>query len=668
MSTTSSNRAGFLELLKESEALARGANLTEKIHHAVYRSIKSHSSIEQIRNGHIFNLDTPIPELQAATTSRKDVMDVLQRLISDQLIAQVFLLRFHLETGEIRLRPGYIAHTGDDRVGPVQLFNETIFTSATEVESLIDSRPVLTAQMIRKDLETDFKSQNMPDPSTLKILIDPLKVLQPAAFDLVPPADLLREGRTMLREELTKRGLVIDLINYGFLPVRDHEILTVFETASDFMVQKLIPTHKSKGNLKAEIESINQQQAAHTVEVNEANTSSFTAQKAAAIKKTILSQPNRSGGSRFSGSLAIEIILQLSSKADSQYSAQWDSDINQIYADFVEPILAEEALWFDMVRFVTEEERMDIPSRAWNKIVTDTSLLYSTWQTVDGTVHVLARKDVNAIKSLLSGMLELGSDEQWKILAIRFLIEQYESVMPELFESSETIALYGKLLRRVYMQYIPWYIRLLMFFGLKSIQDYAFKNAKDIIFKQQEQLETVNSEQKQQLEKKRLNEKKRRLEAAHDLQVINRIVEKIDHAFQEGRTIPLAGDIRQEFSDMQGPDFYAFLDKHNFQLISKPGSQGPQDSILLYPVDHNWRVRVSRLRRRLEELLSSDQTPADIIEQLRLIEQHIQRTGNPGNATSTNKNPDDAYKKFEKAVYEHEHRGSENDDAEPLEL
>lgn len=660
MSGAATNRTGFLELLKESEALARGANLAEKIHHAVYKAVKGSSTIESIRNGQVFTLDTPIPELQANTTTRKDIMDVLQRLISDQLIAQVFILAYNSDAGEIRLRPCYIAHTGDDRITPVQLFNETIYTSVGAIEAMIEERPVLTGSMIRKDLETDFKSQNMPDPQSLKAtVIDPLKVLHPAGFDLVPPAELLREGRTLLREELVKRGIVADIINYGLLPLRDNETLVLFETAYDFMVSKILPTHKSKGNLKAEIDSIAQEEGAHSIETNSPKSTNFAVQKASAVKKTLLSQPGRAGGSRYPGSLAIEIILQLASESEHLYESQWEADINQVYQDFREPMVAPDALWFDMIRFVDQEEQMDIPPKAWNKIISDPDLLYSTWQTQHGTVHVIARKDVHAIKDLLTGMLELGPGEQWKILALRFLIEKYESSLQELFESSETIALYGSLLRRVYMQYIPWYLRIFMFF--KAVQDYAFKNAKEIILQKQHHLEEQNAHQTQAIEKKRLQEKKQRLAAAKDLQMINRIVEKIDHTFQEGRSVPVAGVIRQEFPEIQGPDFYEFLNKHNFQMLSGPDSQGPQDAILLYPVDHNWRVRVARLRRRIEELLSSDSTPAGQVNLLRMIDKHLHSPISQGDRSGARTDPEDAYEKFEKVLNEQKQKAPEEE-------
>ena len=41
----------FLELLKEQEAMARGANLGDKIHHAVYKTIKTSSTVDAISDG-----------------------------------------------------------------------------------------------------------------------------------------------------------------------------------------------------------------------------------------------------------------------------------------------------------------------------------------------------------------------------------------------------------------------------------------------------------------------------------------------------------------------------------------------------------------------------------------------------------------------------------------
>lgn len=643
----------FLNILKESEAIARGANLSEKTHHAVYKAIKTVSALDQIKNGVIFHAGVKIPELENLDYGRKEAQETLQRLISDQLIAQVFLIEYDPGNNKLTVTPCYLANWGDERIGPEQLFQELLMQSVESIERYLSNRPVFNRDQIWKDLERDLNSPSVPDLSNLPTAaLDPLSVLQPSAFDFVPPAEMLRISRDEIRGELIRRGDVVYLLEYGLLPVREEELVVRFEACADFMISRIIPEHRGNAALKSELQSISTQEEGYHLEGFVRKTADFTQKKAAAVKKHLLSSPGRT--SRFPGSLTVEQVIQLHPHVEKKYRETWEKEMDQQHKEIRDSILGLGVDVADQIRFFSEEDREAIPPEIWKRLINDSGFFHSTWERSDGTFHVLCKKNPAIFPELVDIMLRMGPEGHWKILAFRFLIEKYESTFPELFHDGDFVVAYGQLLRRAYMSLIPWYYRLLMFLGLRSVVDAAFQNAKKKIQEEQERLSGKNQEKRDTRDKQRMTERKEHAGQAETLEFKRRIIETLERYYYEQLKPPLVKEVASHFSEKKEDEFREFVKKQGFKLLDFEN-----DKILLYPVDHQWRARAAKLRKHLEQ---KDQDPAleaalhaRIAVVLKMLQKSIkQAASGVGGASPANMDPDAAFQRFESELEKHD--------------
>jgi hypothetical protein len=597
----------FLELVREADAITRGSQVGEKNHHTVYRLIRRLSSIDLIRSGQIYTMDTPVPELQAANLTRKNLSAILKNLIDDHLIAQLFLVRAGKNT-VFEAVSCYIALPPDELLSPNQLYYEMILKSVANIEEIIRSLPVYGHEEIEKDLEIDFAARGAPPTDKLAhTILDPVRIIVPGIFDFVPDADLLRFGKNDLKEELIRRQLFVELFEYGMMPLKKEEIVVRFEVSADFLANRLIPHYRDRQNLKAELEPINVEESAYYLDPFAPRNADFIARKAAAMKKNLIGQ-SQGDRVRFPGLLAVEQILQLTPFMAELYREQDRREIQEGLKEFLTRLRAiDTQSWQDMALYLSEDEVDEIHPDILKQLLSAKEVMNSTWETAKGTMLILARKDRQIFEGIVKGMAVAQDMENWHVLALKFMIEKYESEFPNLFQDADFRTLYGKLLRKVYLRYIPFFQRILIYLGIRIFQDKAFQRAKERIMEEQNRLALENKERKEVQMQKRLMERRERMAKAQDLGAVMRIIEKVDACFRNGE-LPSASRIAKE-SSMEPEQLLDFLKKNSFQILQVEGSE---DSIVLYPLDQNWRVRSARLLRLLDswkEKQSSDTDP-----------------------------------------------------------
>lgn len=602
----------FLELIKEGDAVTRGSQVGEKIHHAIYRTIRRLSSLDNVKAGFAFTLDTPIPELEGMNLPRKALAAVLRNLIDDRLVTQLFQIGTR-GNGQLEAASCYISLPPEDTVTPNQVYYEVILRSVKNIEEVAKALPVYSKDEIRADLETDFKSRAVPPIEKLgKTLLDPIRLIVPGLFDFVPDADMLRYGRGDLKEELLRRHLFIDLFEYGMMPLKEDEILPRFEVSGDFLNSRLVPHYRDRPNLKPEMETIYMEESAYYLDPFAARNPSFLVKKATAMKKNLLGQ-NQEDRIRFPGMLAIEQILQLAPFVESTYKDMDRKEIQESLNEFqrrINEIFPED--WQDLALYLDDEDREEIHPEVLKSLLSSRDIMNINWETGKGTILVLAKKDRIVFENLVTGMIASHNVETWQILALKFMIEKYETDFPNLFKDAAFRNSYGRLLRKVYLRYIGFFHRILIHIGLTLFQDRAFQKAKGKILEEQGLLALRNTEKREQATQARMRERRERLARARDLGAISRVNEKIDLAFRDGR-LPTLTRLWSDGKDMELPALRDFLKKASFQTIplETKADDGKEDYVLLYPMDHNWRVRAGRLMRVLDSWEAKQSQDAD---------------------------------------------------------
>ncbi|MEQ8353144.1 MAG: hypothetical protein RH862_16825 [Leptospiraceae bacterium] len=606
----------FLQLRTEAEAMARGANLSEKIPHAVFQTIRQFSHTDQLKSGNYFYIGYHIPQLGTLEYGQSGIQDVLEELIKERLITQLFLIKFDPTAHGLKLIPCYIARPEDARLTTEQLYKDLLMQSVDSIESYVKTSPGLDRQSMLKDLELDFKSERPPPPEKLtSTLFSPLQALDPANFDFVPNSELIHHATEILTEELLRRKIVLPLVEYGWMPVRAEELIRRFEIAQEFLNQTLVPHFRSQRELYSEIKSIQSSEESYYLDGFVRKTADFGFKKASAVKKHLMSGIDRKN--RIAGSLTLEIILGLHRDAEKAYEEIWKMDRDREYKEVRNSIVGSDVPLAERLKFFEEEDLAEITPEVWQRIVSGVDFLHATYERSNGTCNVLTRNDVALFPPLVKMLLSANSEEHWKILAFRALIDRHEAALHSLFYDTEFLDSYGQLLRKAYWSRIPWYFRLLLLLGLRGFTDSAFQGAKKRISEEQENLSTRNQKKRDTADRQRIIQRKEKAAQAETMEFARRIIDIVDRSIYEEHLPPRISEVAALLPD--GHRLESFVESHGFKTVEHGDSK-----LLLYPIDFNWRGRSARLRRFLEKQLETGHIQGEAESRIRAVLQSVE--------------------------------------------
>jgi len=231
------------------------------------------------------------------------------------------------------------------------------------------------------------------------------------------------------------------------------------------------------------------------------------------------------------------------------------------------------------------------------------------------------------------------------------VLDKYEKNLSDLFDDPEFLSLYGKLLRMVYIGYIPFFYRILLLIGITIFQDTSFQIAKKKIIADQEVLARINKEKQDSTKERKLAEKRERVSRVDDLEKVNQIMEVLDAMYLVENYIPTIEEIKARLSGLESSVFHATIEKHHFQIIP-PTKTGPAEEILLYPLNHEWRTKAARLRRVVDKiLLESGESDAGQSERAKRLQKVLSKKDKP---LAMEQQEEDPYERFGKEVKKYE--------------
>lgn len=644
----------FLNLYHEGEAVARGANLMDKVNHAVFKAIQAASSVNNARSNNLFNVKTQIPDIINLDARTKVVL--LGRLIGDGVIAQIFRLDYNAEMGGTTLEPCFIAHRAEDSDELGHLYSETVLRSAQSLEFLIAARTPVSRKAIQHDLQFDFDSEKDPEIEKFAAsIVNLFGSVHASKFDVLPSPDMVKCTIQDIQEEIVKRGKVVDILNYGLMPFKEQELLDRIECAREFLHTKILPRYKSRASLKQHLDLIRLEEATHDLDEHAAPTTQFDLRRAEAVKQAVLSNPgSRAGGSRFPGSLAIESLLVMGDAGNKQLAEKHKLTSLGPYEEYKQILMEAGSDWRQALLTFNDEERLELPPESWRNLVDDLELYYRTWQTPYGTQHAFIRRDAGVFRVLVRGMGELSVEQRWQILAMKSILEENDTEMPGLFDDPEFVSAYGQLLRSVYMQEIPWLYRILMLFGFRFAQDAGFKIAKQRIQEKQNRLTQINQIKTEEIIKQKDVQRRKARDQIQNVAQAGKIVEKLDWFYLTRNMIPSIGDVRQALSEMGLQEFENILENSNFQQVSVGTSGTPGENILLYPLDSSWHVKLARLRRvvdKIQESVTHSQENPIQSNRVRALEKYLARAKESATQSVAEQGAtDEVYQKFGEEV------------------
>ncbi len=614
--------------------MSRGANLTEKIPHAIFQTIRGFSHTDQIKAGHYYYIGYHIPQLGTLDYRNSELREVLEELIKEKLITQLFLIKFDPTAHTLKLIPCYVARPEDNRQTTEQLYRELLMQSVESIEEFIKTAPGLDREKMVKELEVDLSSSGVPDPARLpSTLFSPLDCLDPGNFDFVPPAELIQRSREIISEELFRRKAIAALVEYGWMPLRPEEIVRRFEIAQEFLSNRVLPHYRTEKGLMEEIRAIRTNEESYYLDTFAPRTADFGFKKASALKKHLMTGVDRKN--RIPGSLAVEIVLALQRDVEKAYKDIQKLNADREYRELRNGIVGPDVSAIDRLRFFDEEEVAEITPEVWSRLTSSVDLLHATYEKNQGTCNLLTQNDTSLFPPLVLSLLNLNPEEHWKILAFKTLVDRHESSLHSLFYDAEFMNIYGQLLRKAYWNRIPWYYRFLLLLGLKMFTDSAFQGAKKRISQQQTDLHRRNQTRRDAAERQRIIQKKEKAAQAETLHFLRQIIETVDRWIYEDGLPPLIAEVAAEIPE--GNRLSSFVESQGFKTIPYGDS-----ALLLYPVDFNWRSRAARLRRHLQKQLEAGMSPGEARQRSELVLEAVNHSFHKGSAMANSKAPGQA--------------------------
>ena len=664
----------FLEVISEAEAMTRGVNISDKITHLLFKNIRVLSTPENAVRGMLYSHNVTIQEI--ASHPKKEIINALKKMINEKVFAQIFRIEYNPDEAGLRVVPCFLALPQEDKFKPEMIFQEVILQSVKAIESYLDSLPYFDRENIWKDLETDFTSEKIPQVQALpSVLVDIFQAVDIRKFEVPPSPEMIKSTIHEIEEELIYRGKIVPINDYGIMPVRDKDYLIRLETAGDFVSTKLIPLYKNTGNLKHELEQISLEEAFYFMDNFALPTSQFISKKTDALKKAVLASPGRkASGVRFPGSLAVEIVLSLNPRSAARYEERQLSDNRKELEKWRSRLKEISNYWQDNFHIMSETDLMKVIPFVRDQIMEDPDFIHGEWELAGETMHVFFLKEPTVVRMFAKGMQNLDSSAQWQAFLLKNLIDKNELYFKDLFMDPDFLRDYGKMLRKAYGKYISFFFRILELIGILFFQNQSYQTAKKRIMMEQQSLALRNKEFYAQKRSQMEEGKKEKLDKIRSMESSLKVIELLDQFYLAEKKIPTVEEVRNVLKNTDPISFRDILTNASFQTVQSGGKDSSFDtSILLYPLNYEWRARAGRLHRIIDsviqDLSSSETNPLEKIQldRAKKLKKFLNKKEGPA-LKKAGVNDDDPYEKLAAEIKKQGKGSSSSLDSEELEI
>jgi hypothetical protein len=590
----------FLKVRKEKESILLGINPTNKYQHELLKIIRSLNTIQNAGKGMLFTLKNAY--LEQLQIDNKTATTNLNQMVGNLLVAQIPVLEYDVFNKTLNAINYFLTHPAEEKSYSIyNVFDELIAYSFNSVKAWYEDREPLTSEEFFKELAWQNNPKNTEEFKGISGLFSPLKKLYSAKNGISTSQDMIDYIAKEVTSRILEMNMGIDLPGHGIFLFKPGEILEIYETSEEFLHEKILPELLEDVNYKFRIEPfLFEKKTFLALEKFPRKTARFTANLARETK-TIKAQSQKNPN-HFPGSLCLEILSKLEPLAEEKYSGKWREECDRIKRDFKKTITTSSNKWQNLIEFISHEDSLKYHPDIWRDLVNDTDLFYGKWQIPKMTVHVFTGKDVGFIKTLVLGMMNLPDHEIWKAQALKSLIEKNEKRIRALLVDPKFTVVYNELIRKIYIQYIPWYFRIFLYFPLSVFMDTFIDDAKKKILEEQENLtkknDAINSKLQAEYNKSLIDEQ----EKLKDQMMSESLTSTLDSFYFQQKRLPILEDIRQFYTDEVR--FNKIIKKHNFRVL-KISVKGVDDTeVLLYPTGGDWSEKKTSLLKTLESIVT----------------------------------------------------------------
>ncbi|AOP35476.1 hypothetical protein A0128_17515 [Leptospira tipperaryensis] len=584
-----STQLAFLKVKKINEVVSYYLN--DRLTHSVYKAVVSQTSYKNARSQNLFQVDSKVPE--AAELTPAEVLFHLKRLLEDGVALQFAYFCIDPATSELKLKPCYVAYPDAELGDLTRLYLSLIDLSINSILTYLESKPPLSKEILWGDLEADTKGENV---EKLKLFFNPDSYFKPPYLNIQLNPEYAKDMISEITDGLIKKGRIREIPEYGNLIVKVKELQSLFELVDEYHQKKIFP--KYKWAIADEFARIAHEERIHKNDSSLAPTASFGKRRAEAIAKALISDPEKKQKQHFMG---VELIQALSEEIETSLSHSYHDQIRTHFHEMSDHLSKHGGRWDKLVLFIPDEEFRSFPGELKRLLTEDLNIAYSPWETKGITMHSFLRREPETIKSIIKSLALVSSVEAWKVLSIRNLIEQNEDSIRIIFKDGDFVKNYGKVLRKGYVEYFPWYFPILDFFGIaKILQDIFFQAAKDKIRSEQSLLRTKNRDSAMKAEQAKIQERLKDEDRIRLLEQRSKLSETLNRFYFEKNVPPVLKDVLFEISGYSPELVQQIVDREKFVLIPDPAGD-KLDSILIYPGDDSFRSRAREVHKVLSE-------------------------------------------------------------------
>lgn len=582
----------FLELKTPKDSIA--ASLNNKTNFLIYQEILKSTTINASKNKKLFTIKNEVPE--ARLKSWGEMSYPLKRLMEDSLIQQLLIFQYN-EVAGLTVGTCFIAAPLEKADSIYTIYENILDQSIKNIHAYLDNSVKFNANNFKKELEANLTNRLPLTPINYpENLTDIFWQIEDSYFD-VPLEYEVRTGMIgELEDELIHTNKIIKMGEGIYLPITPDHIKDKFEATDDFIKTSIYPLYKQIiGN---EIEAINENEEEYRLNPFHEISTAFPRDRAEILHSVISPKYNE----HYPGELAIMTVLLLEPKANEFYQKEQDESIKKKLDEYRNIIINTSEIWQEIIHFFAEETLKSVHPKVWSKLQTDKSLTYAPWYLKKESIDVYAPRNNISFQNIIKSMNAYPPDASWKILAFKNLLETNEHLMPNLFTNQDTIKQYGNLLKKAYLDYFPWYYPILVHF--KFFRDIFFTSAKAKIQAEQLYLRNKSDAKKREAEKKAQLERKKNIKDKASLKQRKELIECMDILYFKDNIIPTRKTLLDKCNFENSSILETILHMHKFQFISISKGDG-ENSAILYPMDHEWRGKESRLKNMLHKKIEA---------------------------------------------------------------
>ncbi len=611
----------FLNLLTGTEAMSKGSIIVDKVGHALYRTILKQSTIQQANQNNLFTAGETAEGL--FNSPREKIVRILARLVEEKLACQIFRLDY-IE-GELKLIPCYLAQSPVD--APISIYQAALRICVANIKAMIDAMPLVQRDHVDQILKADIEGQKFNLQLYPGFIINPFIAIVASAFDLPPHPRLVSASISILRKELIDNKILSPIPKYGFMPIRNEETVDRF-LAAEHVLKNIITEKYSKDNavIKNICNEIDLKYSIYQMDTFNPYTTKFTQELAKGLKKEL---GKKAKADTYHGHFTIESILSFGEKAEQLIQEQVKQENIQEYKRLRNQLFENTSQLEKLLMFMDEEEQNATHPEVLGLMDKDSSLACVRWELKKKSILLFMRKDQGVFIDVVRKLEKYKSLPIWQVLAFRSLIDKYDEEIKSIFDNPDFLEPYGRILRRVYTNYIPWYHRLLWYLNIEWFIDYCFQKAKLAV---QEEQTYVRSENQaiHEMKKKQTNDvKKSTLKKIGDLFLLNEILSLMDTFYFEKKYVPTIQDLQSSMRDKGVSDIAECIRKKKFQIVSPPQvGLGWEKSIVLHPKDSSWATKQLQVKKVVKEVLKTrnkDHLSEDAYKRFQCVYDFLQR-------------------------------------------